>query len=154
LTSPWDALVMSQDDPFTEVMQRLRAGDQDAATQVFQRFATRLIALARGRLDPGMRAKLDPEDVLQSVFRSFFQRHAEGQFHLENGDGCGGLLVVWPMGKWGGRMGFFHAARRDVQRERPQMPAVDDADIHWELLADDPTPAEAAILTETVEHLM
>jgi RNA polymerase sigma-70 factor (ECF subfamily) len=145
---------MTQDRPFADVMQRLRAGDQDAATQVFQRFADRLIALARGRLNPVIRAKLDPEDVLQSVFRSFFTRHAEGQFDLANWDSLWSMLVVLTVRKCGRRVGYFHAARRDVLRERAPEPAVQESNMAWEQMAAEPTPAEAAILTETVEQLM
>lgn len=145
---------MTPDRPFADVMQRLRAGDQDAAALVFRRFADRLIALARGRLDPVIRAKLDPEDVLQSVFRSFFSRHAEGQFELENWDSLWSMLVVLTVRKCGRRAGYFHAARRDVQRERAPTPSVKDSGVGEEQMAADPTPAEAAMLTETVEQLM
>lgn len=145
---------MSEDYPFAEVMQRLRAGDQDAATHVFRRFADRLICLARGRLDPIIRAKVDPEDVMQSVFRSFFLRHAEGQFQLENWDNLWGMLVVLTVRKCGRRIGYFQAACRDVQRERPPRISIADTDLNWELMSNEPTPAEAAMLTETVEQVM
>jgi hypothetical protein len=71
---------MSADDSFRDVMARLAAGDQDAAARVFHRFAHRLVALAGARLGENLRRKLDPEDVLQSVFRSCFSRHGGGEF--------------------------------------------------------------------------
>jgi DNA-directed RNA polymerase specialized sigma24 family protein len=49
--------------------------DEQAARENFDRFARRLIGLARTRLDRRIRQKIDPEDVVQSVFRSFFTRH-------------------------------------------------------------------------------
>ena len=60
----------------------LRRGEAHAAEQVFLRFAQRLIALARSRIDAAVRSKEDPEDVVQSVFRSFFTRQRGGQFLL------------------------------------------------------------------------
>ena len=65
---------MSLPDSFDDVITRLRDGDSEAATEIFHRFAARLIALARTRLDSRVRQKVDPEDVVQSVFRSFFIR--------------------------------------------------------------------------------
>ena len=76
---------MPQSESFDDVMGRLRAGDQSAAaTEIFQRFARRLIGLARTRLDDRVRSKVDAEDVLQSVFRSFFVRQAVG-WHAQSG---------------------------------------------------------------------
>src|SRR5207302_6167773 len=132
-----------------------RAGDNDAATQVFNRFANRLIELARRRLDPQIRQKLDPEDVLQSVFRSFFAHQAAGQVKgLESWDNLWAWLVVITMRKCGHRIEYFHTASRDVQREIPAPLAEDDSNEDSGTSSDEPTPSEAAMLTETVEQLM
>jgi RNA polymerase sigma-70 factor (ECF subfamily) len=138
---------MSEDLPFEELMGRLRAGDQDAAAQVFHRFARRLIALARSRLDKLVRPKVDPEDVVQSVFRSFFARHAEDPFDLNDWDSLWAVLTVVTVRKCGHRLDHLRAACRDVQREVP-------AAAGWEVLAREPTPSQAALLTETLEQLM
>jgi RNA polymerase sigma-70 factor (ECF subfamily) len=77
---------MPTDDSFADLMGRLRSGDEDAATQVVRRFTHRLIALARSQLDGRVRQKIDPEDVLQSVYQSFFARHAQGQLSFGGWD--------------------------------------------------------------------
>ena len=85
------------DDPhssFDGVMADLRAGDQAAAAAVFRRFATRLAGLAGAKLDARLRGKVDPDDVLQSVYRSFFGRHAAGQFDFDGWDGLWSLLTT------------------------------------------------------------
>ena len=111
---------MASDPTFDEVMARLRAGQNDAATQVFNRFAGRLLALARKRLDPLVLQKVDPEDVVQSVFRSFFACNAAGRFgEFESWDNVWGMLVVLTQWKCGRRMDYFHAACRNVDREVP-----------------------------------
>lgn len=146
---------MSPNHSFDDLMARLRSGDNDAATQVFNRFAGRLIALARRRLDPQILQKMDPEDVLQSVFRSFFRCQAAGQMDdLATWDNLWGMLVVITLRKCGRRLDYFHAACRDVQREVSAPAPADQSGPDWEATAPEPTPAEAAILTETVEHLM
>ena len=45
-----------------------------------------LIGLARSHLGGVIRQKVDPEDVVQSVFRSFFQRNAQGNWNLDDWD--------------------------------------------------------------------
>lgn len=142
---------MSQDLSFDEVMGRLRAGEDQAAAQVFNQFAERLIALARSRLDKFTRQKVDPEEVIQSVYRSFFKRHAEGQFNVQDWDNLWTLLAVIAARKCANRVNFFRAACRDVRQE---MPVADGSAADWPGSAAEPTPEEAAILTETIEELM
>lgn len=143
---------MPQDKSFDEVMARLRGGDEAAAAQVFRRFAQRLVALARSRLQPLMRQKVDPEDVLQSVFHSFFTRYAGGQFDLKSWDNLWTLLTVITLRKCGRRVGYFRAARRDARREAAVSPL--ESGTGWEAVARDPTPSQAAMLAEIVEHLL
>jgi RNA polymerase sigma-70 factor (ECF subfamily) len=144
---------MPTEGSFADIMARLRAGDPDAAAAVFHRFAGRLIALARKRLDGRLRQKVDPEDVLQSVYKSFFLRHAGGQFDLRDWDGLWALLTVITVRKCGRWADHFRAGIRDVGREKPP-PAAGDADRSWEVLAREPSPSEAAVLAETVEDLI
>jgi RNA polymerase sigma-70 factor (ECF subfamily) len=141
--------VVMTDDSFSRVLEGLRCGEESAATKVFERFAQRLIALARQRLDRRVRQRIDAEDVLQSVFRSFFQRHAAGQFELQGWDSLWSLLVVLTVRKCGRKRRQEHAARRDVARDAP----ADDVD-SWQAIDREPTPEEAAQLSELVEHLM
>jgi RNA polymerase sigma-70 factor (ECF subfamily) len=149
-TKPRD-VAMPPDLSFHECMARLRAGDEESARQVFERFAHRLVGLAAHRLPEALRPKVDPEDVVQSVFRSFFARHAAGQFHLEAWDGLWGLLAVLTARKCSGRLDHFLAACRDVRREtKPTPAAAGDSVSTWQPAAAAPSPAEAAILDETL----
>src|SRR5262245_48590466 len=102
---------MSGGETFDGVMSRLRAGDDAAAADVFRRFAGRLVGLARVKLGGQVRAKVDPDDVLQSVFRSFFHRHAEGQFELDGWDGIWAMLTVITVRKCSNKREHFKAAR-------------------------------------------
>jgi RNA polymerase sigma-70 factor (ECF subfamily) len=132
-------------------MNQLRAGDDEAAARVFGRFAKRLIGLARSQLDAGTHGHVDPEDIVQSVYRSFFTRYERGEFELTDWDGLWGLLTVITVWKCLNRAAYFRTARRDVRR---QVPLAEDDDSSWQLLARDPTPDEAALLTEIVQELM
>ena len=75
---------MGTSSSFTDVMARLRAGDEDAARQVFQRFVHRLVGLARVRLGRDLRRRVDPEDVVQSAYKSFFLRYEEGKVEVRD----------------------------------------------------------------------
>jgi RNA polymerase sigma-70 factor (ECF subfamily) len=145
---------MDQHDSFAGLMGRLRAGDQDAATAVFRRFTSRLIALARARLDARTRGKVDPEDVVQSTYRSFFQRADAGQFELTTWDEVWDLLAVITLRKCANRARHFRAGRRDARAEAAPGPETEDPDTLIRAIDRDPTPSEAAILAETVEEVM
>jgi RNA polymerase sigma-70 factor (ECF subfamily) len=145
---------MAQDESFAGLMARLRAGDQDAAAVVFHRFAQGLIHLARGQLDTALRRKVDPEDVVQSAFKSFFRGQAEGDWDLDDWDGLWGLLARITLLKCGHQVEHFRAARRDVRREAADPPAAAESGAGWDALAREPTPSEAAVLAETVQELM
>jgi RNA polymerase sigma-70 factor (ECF subfamily) len=145
---------MAQDPAFEALMERLRQGDEAAAAEVFRRFARRLIALAERRLSAQVRAKVDAEDVRQSVFKSFFRPQAAGEYDLDSWDSLWALLTVITLRKCGYRTRHFLAARRDVRHEAPPPAGEATSDAGWEAVAREPTPEEAALLTETVEQLL
>lgn len=144
---------MSEDLSFAELMERLRTGDSSAASVIFCRFAHRLIGLARQRLEGRMQRKVDPEDIMQSALKSFFWRHADGQFDLATWDSLWSMLVVITLRKCGHRAEHFRAGCRDVRREQSPV-LTDDSSDSWAAVAKDPTASQAALLTEAIEQLM
>lgn len=140
-------------DSFDGFKERLRAGDQEATALVFNRFACRILALARRRLNAVLRAKVDPEDVLQSVFRSFFTRQRDGRLDIADWDSLWGILLVLTVRKCGRRAQYHQARRRDARREASWTPAL-ESEGHAALFAQEPTPSEAAMLNELVARLM
>ena len=79
--------------PFAALVERLAVGDEAAAHDVHARYTPRLVALARDRLPAAVRARTDPESVVQSVYRSFFNRAHDGDFALGDWDDLWGLLA-------------------------------------------------------------
>jgi RNA polymerase sigma-70 factor, ECF subfamily len=144
---------MADNDAFSLLMARLRSGEDAAAREVFDRFAGRLVALARGRFNRLLARKVDPEDVVQSAFKSFFVRHRAGTLDVGDDDGLWNLLTLITLRKCADRAEYFLAGRRDAAREATGTAngGVPDA---WLVALDrQPRPEEAAILAETVEHL-
>jgi RNA polymerase sigma-70 factor (ECF subfamily) len=147
-------IAMPPEVPFADLAGRLLAGDDDAARLVVDQFTRRLVCLAASRLPQALAAKVDPEDVVQSVFKSFFVRYAEGRFKLDSWDNLWTLLTVLTVRKCGHRVEHFRAARRDVRREVTVATDPNGSDVPWEAATPEPTPAEAVLLSVTVEELL
>jgi RNA polymerase sigma factor (sigma-70 family) len=145
---------MTDASQFDGAMERLKAGDQQAAREIFERFVGRLIALAASRLGGKMRRKVDPDDVVQSVFHSFFARHKADQYELTNWDGLWGLLAAITIHKCGHKIEHFQAACRDVKAEESSAFLTGEAQADWVAVAGDPTPAQIAMFDETIVALL
>jgi RNA polymerase sigma-70 factor (ECF subfamily) len=151
---PGEDAGMDPHNSFAELEPRLRAGDEGAATEVFRRFAGRLIALARAKLDTRIRRKEDPKDVVQSVYGTFFRRYRAGQFDLANWDSLWSLLTVITVRKCLSRTEYYLAKCRCIAGEVDPGSWADAADGLSEAIDREPTPLEAAVLGETVEQMM
>lgn len=145
---------MAEDALFRQLMEQLKAGDQDAATEIFHRYSRRLIGLAASRLPRSVQAKEDPEDAYASAMKSFFARQKKGEFEPESWDELNTLLSYLTVCKVDRRIRKYLTGKRDVRRE--SAPAADDAGevMQWESAAPDPTPAEAAETAETIKAVL
>ena len=141
-------------DSFDQLRAGLQGGDADSARTLFTRFASRLVALARSRMDARVKQKVDPEDVVQSVYKSFLMRAADGRFEFDNWDSLWTILAVITLRKCGHRVEYFRAACRDVRREQAPAANSDESISSFEAIAREPEPTEAAELTETLERVM
>jgi RNA polymerase sigma factor (sigma-70 family) len=141
------------DDPH-KLIARWQAGDQQAAAELFGRYANRLIALARSRLSARLAHRVDPEDVVQSVCRSFFADAREGRYAIERGGDLWQLLVTMTLHKVQDQ-GKRHArAKRDIGRETNFGSEDSLVGLHANLRTREPSPLEAVELTEQVEQIM
>src|SRR4051794_6445959 len=108
---------MSDETPSDHsLLRRFRRGQDDAPTLLYLRYAERLRALAATQRSPGLAARVDPEDIVQSVFRTFFRRAAEGQYDVPEGEEIWKLLLVIGLHKIRSVGAFHRAARRDVRQ--------------------------------------
>lgn len=149
-----DGAAVADRDSFAKLMGRLRGRDEEAAAAVFRRFADRLIALARSRLDPQTRRKADPEDVVQSTFRSFFTRYDAGKFGVDTWDELWTLLAVITVRKSADKVAQFRAGSRSVARETSPDAGAEGWQGVLEAVDREPTASAAAMLAETVEQLV
>jgi RNA polymerase sigma-70 factor (ECF subfamily) len=98
------------------LIARVREGSELAATTLYQRYAQRLLALARARCGEDLSARVDAEDIVQSVFGSFFRGAAQGLYDAPSGEEIWGLLLVIALNKIRAKGTHHRAAKRDVRK--------------------------------------
>jgi RNA polymerase sigma-70 factor, ECF subfamily len=98
------------------LLRRFQGGDDDAATALYQRYARRLEALARKQTGAELASRFDADDVVQSVFRTFFRRAAAGLYEVPPGDELWRLLLVLALHKVRDFAVHHRAQKRDVTR--------------------------------------
>jgi RNA polymerase sigma-70 factor (ECF subfamily) len=96
------------------LLLRLRGGEQDAATALYLRYARRLQALVRARCSPQVARRVEPDDLVQSIFRRFFRRVLQGDYDVPEGQELWGLLLTIALNRVRAEESFQRAARRDV----------------------------------------
>jgi RNA polymerase sigma-70 factor (ECF subfamily) len=95
---------------------RFQRGQGDAATDLYLRYAERLHALVRAQRGADLATRVDPDDIVQSVFRTFFRRAAEGHYDVPQGEELWKLFLVIALYKVRDTADYHRAAKRDVRR--------------------------------------
>jgi RNA polymerase sigma-70 factor, ECF subfamily len=94
----------------------VQSGREEAAAVLYARYAARLRALASSQLSRNLASKLEPDDIVQSVFKSFFRRAAHGLYDVPRHEELWGLLLVSALNKIRAKGNFHGAAKRDVRK--------------------------------------
>lgn len=98
------------------LLRHLQAGNQDAATEIYLRYAQRLHALAKAKCPRTLGRHVDTEDIVQSVFRCFFRRASAGHYAVPEGEELWKLFLVIALNKIRAHGAFHTAAKRDVRQ--------------------------------------
>ncbi len=138
---------MHPSESVAEWLGRLKVGDRAAVEPLWNRFFSRLVALARGRL-PKARAVRDEEDLALSAFASFCRGAERGRFpRLDDQDDLWRVLLTILQRK------VCDQIERDGRLKRGAATAPVGFDL--DLLADgEPTPALAALMADQCEQLL
>jgi RNA polymerase sigma-70 factor (ECF subfamily) len=118
------------------------------ARAAFDRYRQRLIGLARIHLGSRLQRKVDPEDVVQSAYKSLLIRYGNSVGGLEGWDRLWGLLTLITIRKCADRAHYHQAGCRNLERE------AESASLWREAAGREPTPDEAIVLAETIEGLL
>jgi RNA polymerase sigma-70 factor (ECF subfamily) len=130
---------------FTELIARIRAGDQQAAAELVRLYEPVIRRAIRFRLtDTRLRGALDSMDICQSVLASFFVRAASGQYQLEEEADLQKLLTAMARNKLKMLVRGQCAQRRDRRRVQGGVEALD-------LAAAEPTASRQLAARELLE---
>jgi RNA polymerase sigma factor (sigma-70 family) len=141
-------------DASINLVARWQAGDQQAAAELFRCYASRLIPLARSRLTTRLVQRVDPEDVVQSAYRSFFAGARAGQYDFARGGDLWQLLVVITLHKLQDQVKRHMRDKRSVDLERNFGSEDSLCGLQAHVLAQQPSPVEAVALVDQLEQVM
>lgn len=133
----------------TEWVAQWRRGDEQAAQKLYDQYAERLARLAASNMEARLKRRLSEDDIVQSVFHSFFNRTADQRISIENSRELWNLLVTMTLAKTRSAGRHHRALKRTVAAE------VASTESDWlpDALAEGPSPSEALIFVETVEQI-
>ncbi len=137
----------------------LRGKEADAAKKLWDRYALRLVELARQQLGRSPKGIADEEDIAQSVFRSICRGAAEGRFNdVKNRDDLWWLLVAITKQKVVDHIRRESAQKRGAGRVMPEAALASEFQdnaftLDW-LVGDEPTPDFLVMLEEQNDRLL
>src|SRR5262245_48640305 len=79
--------------PFTDLLQQARGGDPEAMGQLAARYEPQVRRVARRRLGPALRGRVDSMDLVHAVHLTLIRRLKDNQFVLRRPEDLVGLAV-------------------------------------------------------------
>ena len=98
------------------LVEQTRVGDQDAAAHLYHRYCKRLTRLVRKRCSNDLARCAGVEDIVQSVFATFFRRIGEGVYDIPEGQVAWKVLLILALNNVRNHATYHYAAKRDVHR--------------------------------------
>jgi len=135
-----------------ELISNFKAGSQSAAQELFDRYCERLMRLAKRRIGQRMTSRVDPEDVIQSAFRTFFIRVRNDEFSFHEEDDLFKLLVRLTVHKTLRQLAFHRAGKRNPELEAAQ--GSDAQDLLQQVSGDEPSPDAAVALIDEFDRFL
>lgn len=134
--------------------EQCELGNEQAFEQVFARYSERLIRIARSRISERLSARIEAEDVVQSVFRSFFGRIREHRFTFNEESDLWRLLVSITLNKLRNKVDWHTAAKRDVAMEQRMNAGSSSMPSAFDLDGETPSPEAVVMFIDLLENFM
>jgi RNA polymerase sigma factor (sigma-70 family) len=147
-------MATGDDGSVTFWIEGLKDGDADAVQELWQRYFTTLVRLARAALRDARRAVVDEEDIALSAFDSFCAGVAEGRFpRLDDRDNLWRILVTITRRKVLDQVERQRRQKRGgpgtAGRDQAQAPLALD-----EITSPQPSPEFAAMVADECRRLL
>jgi RNA polymerase sigma factor (sigma-70 family) len=141
---------MTAQEQFQDLIRRVRAGEQEAATALVRHFEPLVHKPIRLFLNNfQLHRVLDVADISQTILANFFTRAAAGEFQVDDADQLLRLLVTMARNKVRDEARKYQAQRRD--RRRLQEPySGGDLDV---LAASEPQPSRVVAGNELLREV-
>jgi RNA polymerase sigma factor (sigma-70 family) len=137
------------DDGSTQrLVNRWKAGDEDAASELSDRYSQRLCDLAEWQIGRRLAKRVDSEAVANSAIRTFLRRLRTRQIRIDRSGVTWNLLAKITRNKVLRQAERHRAQCRDVSREVPLDNALRAHAAH------DPTAEDVAVVIDEFEHLL
>lgn len=134
--------------------QECEAGNERAFEAIFERYGDKLIKVAGKRISERLASRIEAEDVVQSVFRTFFGRVQEHRFTFQHADDLWKLLVSMTLNKLRNKVDFHTAAKRDVDAEQPLGGGTSSFPSAFDPTGQEPSPEAVVAFLDLLENFM
>jgi RNA polymerase sigma-70 factor (ECF subfamily) len=116
-TPPGRLIMMHSNVPDVELVDRWREGDETAAGVLHKRYLAKLLNLVGRHLASRFNPRLDADDVVQSVFGSFFNGAREGRYEFDGDNDFWKLLLTIALNKVRNTVRHHQTQMRDLGKE-------------------------------------
>ena len=144
---------MDGDVAWEEWLQDLITGKDEIVQEFWKLYGARLQAVASKNLALNLRRRAEPDDIVQSVCRTFFRRAQEGQFQLDDSEQLWRLLYAITLTKARQYARFHSRKKRGVNQERNVNQQAENGRPAFEFVSAEPTPEEAAEFSDILTQL-
>jgi DNA-directed RNA polymerase specialized sigma24 family protein len=144
-------------ESITQWIDRLRQGDPQATSQLWDRYYARLIQFAHRALQSACRTVADEEDVVLSAFHSFYRAVQAGRFpDLKDRDDLWRILLCLTERKAIDQRRSEKALKRGAGAvvSASCLDAEKEGEAAFEAASPEPTPELAALMAEQFEYLL
>lgn len=136
-------------------IRELVAGNDQVVREFVERYGPSLERIAAGRMTPGLKRRVGPDDILQSVCRTFVRRARAGEFTLPDSEQLWRLLCAITLTKVRQHARFHFTPKRNLAHEEDiALVAGRGAAAGREPVDPSPTPEEAAEFADGLGHLV
>ncbi|GIW97266.1 MAG: DNA-directed RNA polymerase sigma-70 factor [Pirellulaceae bacterium] len=142
---------MSDPNRVSHWIEEAKRGDSLAAHKIWEHYFDRLVRSVRQRLLGQNRGVSDEEDIVLSVFESFYEAARQGRFpNLSNRDDLWRLLLRMAARKIIDKRRHDHRARRGGDDAPMSLDAPDNV---FEIIGREPNPEMVLMVEETLNRL-